>query len=136
MAGYDFDFFPGRTDDGISSGFNFCEPQYRRGALMLSGKKILVGVTGGIAAYKTPFLVRQLVESKAAVRVVMTEAARHFVTPLVLETLSGNPVSSELFPKEFAATHHIELARWPDLIVVAPATADFIGRVASGLAPD
>ncbi len=103
---------------------------------MLAGKKILVGVTGGIAAYKTPFLVRQLVELKAAVRVVMTEAARHFVTPLVLETLSGNPVSSELFPREFASTHHIELARWPDLIVVAPATADFIGRVASGLAPD
>ncbi|MGE5692174.1 MAG: bifunctional phosphopantothenoylcysteine decarboxylase/phosphopantothenate--cysteine ligase CoaBC [Candidatus Zixiibacteriota bacterium] len=103
---------------------------------MLSGKKILVGVTGGIAAYKTPFLVRQLTEAKAAVRVVMTEAAHRFVTPLVLETLSGNPVSSELFPKEFASTHHIELARWPDLIVVAPATADFIGRVANGLAPD
>ncbi|HXF48583.1 MAG TPA: bifunctional phosphopantothenoylcysteine decarboxylase/phosphopantothenate--cysteine ligase CoaBC [Verrucomicrobiae bacterium] len=103
---------------------------------MLSGKKILVGVTGGIAAYKTPFLVRQLVEAKASVRVVMTEAAHHFVTPLVLETLSGNPVSSELFPQQFASTHHIELARWPDLIVVAPATADFIGRVANGLAPD
>ncbi|HLG93580.1 MAG TPA: bifunctional phosphopantothenoylcysteine decarboxylase/phosphopantothenate--cysteine ligase CoaBC [candidate division Zixibacteria bacterium] len=103
---------------------------------MLSGKKILVGVTGGIAAYKTPFLVRQLVEKKASVRVVITEAAHHFVTPLVLETLSGSPVSSELFPRQFASTHHIELARWPDLIVVAPATADFIGRVASGLAPD
>jgi phosphopantothenoylcysteine decarboxylase/phosphopantothenate--cysteine ligase len=103
---------------------------------MLAGKKILVGVTGGIAAYKAPFLVRQLVESKASVRVVMTEAAHHFVTPLVLETLSGHPVSSELFPQQFASTHHIELARWPDLIVVAPATADFIGRVAGGLAPD
>ncbi len=103
---------------------------------MLSGKNILVGVTGGIAAYKAPFLVRQLVESKASVRVVMTEAARQFVTPLVLETLSGNPVSSELFPQQFASTHHIELARWPDLIVVVPATADFIGRVANGLAPD
>ncbi len=103
---------------------------------MLSGKKILVGVTGGIAAYKTPFLVRQLVEKKASVRVAITEAAHHFVTPLVLETLSGNPVSSELFPRQFASTHHIELSRWPDLIVVAPATADFIGRVASGLAPD
>lgn len=103
---------------------------------MLLGKKILVGVTGGIAAYKTPFLVRQLVEKKSSVRVVMTEAAHHFVTPLVLETLSGNPVSSELFPQQFASTHHIELARWPGLIVLAPATADFIGRVASGLAPD
>lgn len=103
---------------------------------MLSGKRILVGVTGGIAAYKTPFLVRQLVLKKASVRVVITEAAHHFVTPLVLETLSGSPVSSELFPRQFASTHHIELARWPDLIVVAPATADFIGRVASGLAPD
>lgn len=103
---------------------------------MLAGKKILVGVTGGIAAYKTPVLVRQLAEAEATVRVVMTEAAHRFVTPLVLETLSGNPVSSELFPKEFASTHHIELARWPDLIVVAPATADFIGRAANGLAPD
>lgn len=103
---------------------------------MLSGRKILVGVTGGIAAYKTPFLVRRLADAKAAVRVVMTQAAGHFVTPLVLETLSGNPVSSELFPPQFASTHHIELARWPDLIVVAPATADFIGRAASGLAPD
>lgn len=103
---------------------------------MLAGKKILVGVTGGIAGYKTPFLVRQLVEKKAAVRAVMTEAARHFVTPLVLETLSGQPVSSDLFPQQFASTHHIELARWPDLIVVAPATADFIGRAANGLAPD
>ncbi|MCI0329357.1 MAG: bifunctional phosphopantothenoylcysteine decarboxylase/phosphopantothenate--cysteine ligase CoaBC [candidate division Zixibacteria bacterium] len=103
---------------------------------MLADRKILVGATGGIAAYKTPFLVRQLVEKKASVRVVMTEAAGNFVTPLVLETLSGNPVSSELFPRQFASTHHIELARWPDLIVVAPATADFIGRVANGLAPD
>ena len=103
---------------------------------MLTGKKILVGVTGGIAAYKTPFLVRQLVERKASVRVVMTEAARNFVTPLVLETLSGNPVSSEIFPQQFASTHHIELSRWPDLIVVAPATADFIGRVAGGLVSD
>ncbi|MGH8004038.1 MAG: flavoprotein, partial [Limisphaerales bacterium] len=97
--------------------------------MMLSGKKILVGVSGGIAAYKTPLLIRQFVEKKASVRVVMTEAAHHFVTPLVFETLSGNPVSSELFPRAFASTHHIELARWPDLIVVAPATADFIGRV-------
>jgi len=103
---------------------------------MPAGRKILVGVTGGIAAYKTPFLIRQLVEKKAQVRVVMTEAARQFVTPLVLETVSGHPVSSELFPQQFASTHHIELARWPDLIVVAPATADFIGRVANGLAPD
>ncbi len=103
---------------------------------MLAGKKILVGVTGGIAAYKTPFVVRQLVEKKAAVRVVMTEAAKNFVTPLVLETLSGRPVASDLFPQQFASTHHIELARWPDLIVVAPATADFIGRVANGLVPD
>ena len=103
---------------------------------MLSGKKILVGVTGGIAAYKTPLLVRQLVEKKASLRVVLTEAAHHFVTSLVLETLSGHPVSSELFPQQFASTHHIELARWPDLIVVAPAAADFIGRAANGLAPD
>ncbi len=103
---------------------------------MPAGRKILVGVTGGIAAYKTPSLIRQLVEKKAQVRVVMTEAARQFVTPLVLETVSGHPVSSELFPQEFASTHHIELARWPDLIIVAPATADFIGRVANGLAPD
>jgi phosphopantothenoylcysteine decarboxylase/phosphopantothenate--cysteine ligase len=103
---------------------------------MLSGKKILIGVTGGIAAYKVPYLIRDLTGMRAQVRVVMTDAARQFVTPLVLETVSGNPVSSELFPNEFVSTHHIELARWPDLIAVTPATADFIGRVANGLAPD
>ncbi len=103
---------------------------------MLSGKKILIGVTGGIAAYKIPYLIRDLTGKGTQVRVVMTDAARQFVTPLVLETVSGHPVSCELFPQEFASTHHIELARWPDLIVVAPATADFIGRAANGLAPD
>lgn len=102
----------------------------------MKNKKILVGVTGGIAAYKVPYLIRDLTRQGAQVKVVMTEAARQFVTPLVLGTLSGHPVSGELFPEKFASTHHIELARWPDLIVVAPATADFIGRVANGLAPD
>ncbi|HAJ91171.1 MAG TPA: bifunctional phosphopantothenoylcysteine decarboxylase/phosphopantothenate--cysteine ligase CoaBC [Gammaproteobacteria bacterium] len=103
----------------------------------LNGKHILVGVTGGIAAYKSAELVRQLRLSGAVVRVVMTTAAAEFITPLTLQALSGNPVHTDLLDTAAeAAMGHIELARWADALLVAPATADFIARVAEGRAND
>jgi phosphopantothenoylcysteine decarboxylase/phosphopantothenate--cysteine ligase len=103
----------------------------------LTGKHILLGVTGGIAAYKSAELVRQLRLSGAVVRVVMTTAAVEFITPLTLQALSGNPVHTDLLdPAAEAAMGHIELARWADALLVAPATADFIARVAEGRAND
>ncbi|MBN1560968.1 bifunctional phosphopantothenoylcysteine decarboxylase/phosphopantothenate--cysteine ligase CoaBC [candidate division KSB1 bacterium] len=101
---------------------------------MFFGKKICVGVCGGIAAYKTAFLVRELKKS-ADVRVVMTEAATRFVSPLTFASLSGHKVAVSLFGERYeSATAHIDWARWPDLIVVCPATANTIGKVAHGLA--
>jgi phosphopantothenoylcysteine decarboxylase/phosphopantothenate--cysteine ligase len=103
----------------------------------LSGKHILLGVTGGIAAYKSAELVRQLRALRARVRVVMTAGAQEFITPLTLQALSGNPVCSELLdPDAEAAMGHIELARWADVLLVAPATADFIARLQQGRADD
>jgi len=103
----------------------------------LTGKHILLGVTGGIAAYKSAELVRQLRLSGAVVRVVMTTAAAEFITPLTLQALSGNPVHTDLLDTAAeAAMGHIELARWADALLVAPATADFIARVAEGRAND
>jgi phosphopantothenoylcysteine decarboxylase/phosphopantothenate--cysteine ligase len=103
----------------------------------LTGKHILLGVTGGIAAYKSAELVRQLRLSGAVVRVIMTTAAVEFITPLTLQALSGNPVHTDLLdPAAEAAMGHIELARWADALLVAPATADFIARVAEGRAND
>jgi phosphopantothenoylcysteine decarboxylase/phosphopantothenate--cysteine ligase len=103
----------------------------------LSGKHILLGVTGGIAAYKSAELVRQLRAQGARVRVVMTAGAREFITPLTLQALSGNPVHSELLDRDAeAAMGHIELARWADVLLVAPATADFIARLQQGRADD
>jgi phosphopantothenoylcysteine decarboxylase/phosphopantothenate--cysteine ligase len=103
----------------------------------LTGKHILLGVTGGIAAYKSAELVRQLRQSGALVRVVMTAAATEFITPLTLQALSGNPVHTQLLdPAAEAAMGHIELARWADALLIAPATADFIARVAEGRAND
>ena len=99
----------------------------------LSGKNILLGVTGGIAAFKTPILVRQLVEAGASVQVVMTENAHHFVTATTLQAVSGNPVRETLWDSEAeAAMGHIELARWADQILIAPATANVIARLAVG----
>ncbi|MDZ7316725.1 MAG: bifunctional phosphopantothenoylcysteine decarboxylase/phosphopantothenate--cysteine ligase CoaBC [candidate division KSB1 bacterium] len=101
----------------------------------LSGKKLLVGVCGGIAAYKTAYLVRELVKHGARVRVVMTEAARQFIAPLTFETLCGEPVGLDLFPAQGgAATVHIDWARWADAIVICPATANTIAKLANGLA--
>jgi phosphopantothenoylcysteine decarboxylase / phosphopantothenate---cysteine ligase len=103
----------------------------------LENKRVLLGVTGGIAAYKACELTRQLVALGAQVQVVMTESARQFVTPLSFQALSGRSVRTELFdPAAEAAMGHIELARWADLILVAPASADFIAKLAHGLAPD
>jgi phosphopantothenoylcysteine decarboxylase/phosphopantothenate--cysteine ligase len=108
---------------------------------MLKNKHILIGVTGGIAAYKIPFLVRELKKAGAAVRVVMTEAATQFVTPLVLSTLSGGTVIVGMFPHGAggavdAGTWHIELGRWADLMLIAPATANLAAKLAHGYADD
>lgn len=103
----------------------------------LSGKHIVLGVSGGIAAYKTPELVRRLRERGAEVRVVMTEAAKAFITPLTLQAVSGYPVYDNLLdPAAEAAMGHIELGKWADLVILAPATADLIARVAAGMAND
>lgn len=103
----------------------------------LKNKRIIVGITGGIAAYKSAELVRRLKEQGADVRVVMTAAAQEFITPMTLQALSGYPVHGDLWdPQAEAAMGHIELARWADLIVVAPASADFIARLSHGHAND
>lgn len=103
----------------------------------LCGKRVLLGVTGSIAAYKSPDLVRRLREAGAIVRVVMTNNAKAFITPLTMQAVSGFPVHDQLFDLNAeAAMGHIELARWADVIVVAPATADFMARLAQGMADD
>ena len=103
----------------------------------VSKERILLGVTGGIAAYKAAELVRRLREAGAEVRVVMTRAAQSFVTPLTFQAVSGNPVHTEFLDEDAeAGMGHIELARWAGRVVVAPATADFIARLAHGLADD
>jgi len=103
----------------------------------LAHKQICVVVTGGIAAYKAPELVRQIKAAGARVQVVMTAAAQEFVRPLTFQAVSGEPVHTELLnPLAEAAMGHIELARWADLVLVAPASADFLARLAHGLADD
>jgi phosphopantothenoylcysteine decarboxylase/phosphopantothenate--cysteine ligase len=105
--------------------------------MTLKGKRILLGVTGGIAAYKTAELARLLVRAGADVRVAMTEAATRFVTPLTLQALSGQPVWTDLWdPRVPDGMGHIELSRDRELIVVAPATADFLAKAARGIADD
>ncbi|WP_373767229.1 bifunctional phosphopantothenoylcysteine decarboxylase/phosphopantothenate--cysteine ligase CoaBC [Glaesserella sp.] len=104
---------------------------------MLTDKKILIGITGGIAAYKTIELIRLLKTAGAEVRVAMTPAAEAFVTPLTLQAISGNAVSTSLLdPQAELAMGHIELAKWADLVVIAPATADFIARLRIGMGND
>ncbi len=103
----------------------------------LNNKRVLLGVTGGIAAYKSAELIRRLRDAGAEVQVVMTAAAQEFITPLTLQALSGNPVHTDLLdPKAEAGMGHIQLARWADLLLVAPATADFISRLSQGMAND
>jgi phosphopantothenoylcysteine decarboxylase/phosphopantothenate--cysteine ligase len=103
----------------------------------LTNRRILVCVSGGIAAYKSAELVRRLIDLGADVRVAMTKAAQEFITPLTLQALSGKPVSTELLDTDAeAAMGHIELARWADLILIAPASADIISRLAHGSGGD
>ena len=102
---------------------------------MLTGKKILLGITGSIAAYKIPLLVRLLKKDGTDVRVVMTPSAKDFVTPLTLSTLSGNPVISHGFDEKTGKwDSHVELGLWADLFVIAPATANTMAKMANGIA--
>lgn len=98
---------------------------------------ILLGITGGIAAYKTPELVRLLIKMGHSVRCVLSESATHFVTPLTLQTLSSHELYQDLMSADLeAGIGHINLARWPDLIVIAPATANCMAKLTHGLADD
>lgn len=105
--------------------------------MMLKDKKIILGITGGIAAYKACEIIRRLKKLGAQVIVVMTENAKKFITPLTLETLSENEVVTEMFPKRrFVGIRHVDLAGWADLILIAPATANVVGKIKSGIADD
>jgi len=104
---------------------------------MIKNKKITLAITGGIAAYKTPILVRRLKEKGADVQVVMTENAKNFVTPLALETVSNNKVIDSLFNKgDNIKVEHIDIADKSDIIIIAPATANIIGKIANGIGDD
>ena len=104
---------------------------------MLQGKEIVLGVCGGIAAYKAAELVRFYVKAGAKVSVIMTAAAQQFITPLTFQTLSGRPVHSELFNLlQEQDIGHISLADRADLLVIAPATANLIGKLSAGIADD
>lgn len=102
---------------------------------MMKGKHILVGVTGGIAAYKTAYLIRNFVKQGAEVRVVMTEMAKQFITPLTLATLSQNPIAVDFFdPENGQWNSHVSLGLWADCYVIAPATANTLAKMANGVA--
>ncbi|WP_146874973.1 bifunctional phosphopantothenoylcysteine decarboxylase/phosphopantothenate--cysteine ligase CoaBC [Halovibrio variabilis] len=106
-------------------------------ASTLAGKRVLLGVSAGIAAYKSALIVRLLKQAGGEVRVVMTDGAQAFITPLTLQALSGEPVRTSLLdPEAEAGMGHIELARWADVVLVAPATADLIARLVYGMADD
>jgi len=103
----------------------------------LTNKKIVLGISGGIAAYKCAELVRRLKEHGCSVKVVMTESAKHFITPLTMQAVSGEMVADSLLdPSAEAAMGHIEFAKWADLILVAPATSNIIAKMAAGIADD
>ena len=104
---------------------------------MLKGKKIIIGITGSIAAYKTPILIRSLIKEGAEVKIVATKNALEFVTKMTLETLSKNKLYYDVFDKDNDyATEHISLAEWGDVLLVAPASANIIGKYANGIADD
>lgn len=107
-----------------------------RGKTMLAGKNITVGVTGGIAAFKAAQLVSSLKSGGAELNVIMTRSAQEFVKPLTFQVLSGNSVRTDLFEALPGSVQHIELATWPDLIVIAPATANVLGKAAAGIGDD
>ena len=101
----------------------------------LKGINVLLGISGGIAAYKAAELTRLLIKQDANVRVCMTASAQEFITPLTLQAVSANPVHSDPFDLEAeAAMGHIELAKWADIILIAPATANTIAKIANGMA--
>ena len=105
--------------------------------MTLQGKKIVLGVCGGIAAYKTPDLVRKLIAEGAEVRVILNQSGAHFVSELSLQAVSGNEVSTDLLdPRAEAGMGHIQLAKWADLLMIAPATANTIAKLAHGIADD
>lgn len=105
--------------------------------MSLTNKNVLLGIGGGIAAYKSADLVRRLKERGFDVRVVMSQSAQEFITPLTLQALSGHPVASSLLdPAAEAAMGHIELARWADLVIIAPATANLLARINAGMADE
>jgi phosphopantothenoylcysteine decarboxylase/phosphopantothenate--cysteine ligase len=105
--------------------------------MQLEQKNVLLGISGGIAAYKTPDLVRKFIAQGANVRVVMTDSAKEFVSPLALQAVSGNKISNSLLDEDAeAAMGHIELARWADIFVIAPATANVMAKLTHGLADD
>lgn len=100
----------------------------------LKGKKVVLCITGSIAAYKAVYLLRGLMKAGAEVQVLMTEAAKEFVTPLTFSSLSGKPVLSDFFSKESGSWNsHVDLGLWADLFLVAPATASTIGKMANGI---
>ncbi|MFC2088387.1 bifunctional phosphopantothenoylcysteine decarboxylase/phosphopantothenate--cysteine ligase CoaBC [Calditrichota bacterium] len=100
-------------------------------------KKILLGISGGIAAYKTAGLVREWIKAGAEVEIVMTKSAQEFITSLTMETLIGRQVHTHLFPKnQFSATIHVDLADWADVVIIAPATANIIGKIRQGIGDD
>ena len=102
---------------------------------MLKGKHIVLGITGGIAAYKSAYLLRLLIKAGAEVQVVMTPSAKEFITPVTLSALSGKPVVSEFFTANTGEWHsHVDLGLWADAMVIAPATASTIGKMANGVA--
>jgi phosphopantothenoylcysteine decarboxylase/phosphopantothenate--cysteine ligase len=102
---------------------------------MIKNKHIIVGVTGSIAAYKAAVLVRGLVKAGAEVRVVMTPLAKEFITPLTMATLSKNPILVEFFnPENGEWNSHVKLGEWADAVVIAPATANTIAKMATGIA--
>jgi phosphopantothenoylcysteine decarboxylase/phosphopantothenate--cysteine ligase len=103
--------------------------------MRLKGKKIILGVTGSIAAYKAAYLLRGLVKEGAEVQVVMTPSGKEFITPLTLSTLSCKPVLSDFFARNDGSWHsHVDLGLWADLMIVAPATASTLGKMANGIA--
>lgn len=104
---------------------------------MLKGRKVVVGVTGGIAAYKTCTIVSRLVQKGAEVDVIMTKNATEFVSPLTFESLSGRPVVTDMFRRDKPwEIEHVSLAQKAELIVIAPATANMIGKIAGGICDD
>ncbi len=102
---------------------------------MLKGKKIILGITGSIAAYKAAYIIRALVKKGAEVQVVITPGGKEFITPITLSALSSNPVISEFFSNRDGSWHsHVDLGLWADAMLIAPATASSIGKMANGIA--